>query len=472
MLEDDEEIEQTVDATDSGTDSETDSGTSDVADSSASEQQENTNSAESANSVSGNGADGVRINESTENVNISEEQDMNVGGEQQEEPAVTEIKEGEELPKKTGELGNDQQEDDSNKREREKFHPIKDQDISQYLWEEFLKFISWALDKFDEKVMAGLDHVIDNLKTSNIERSNDCKKDIPHAQRRGLELLNGDGNYASHFVDGLDNRMLSNYSFVAENPEGLRNILERAARVSYTATASRHLHDVMAKDDSLEFAYMDNADLKKKMKKPLLNNFHNIMIGVASTALAAEDYLRASGITDEREIAAKKAIAVNKYLEVMESQAAKTKTLTEQNLTASNFVANEKEPTKELRTEINKLLGALDKSQLFGKHYVAAIEKTAKQNDLSIKKDLKSELKERLKVPNNGNKTLAQLSMMKADLGERHDVAAKRRDIIKKFRDDLAGGGKAPANKFTMDKSLENTPQRKIISDLLGGRRI
>lgn len=470
MLENDEEIEQTVDATDSGTDSGADSGTGDVENFSTSEQQENTNSSESANSVSGNNSGGISINDNTDNFNIGEEQDMNIGGEQQEEPAVTEIKEGEALPKKTGELGNTQQEDDSHKKAREKISPIKEQDISQYLWEEFLKFISWTLDKFDEKIMAGLDHVIDNMKTSKIERSDDCKKDIPHAQRRGLELLNGAGNYASRFVDGLDNRMLSNYSFVAENPEGLRNILERAARVSYTTTASRHLHDVMANDDSLEFAYMDNADLKKKMKKPLLNNFHNVMIGVASTALAAEDYLRASGITDEREIAAKKAIAINKYLEVMESQATKTKNLTEQNLTASNFVANEKEPTKELRTEINKMLGALDKSHLFGKHYVAAIEKTAKQNDLNIKKDLKSELKERLKIPDNGSKTLAQLSMMKADLGERHDVAEKRRDLVKKFREDLAGGDKAPANKFTKNKSLDNSPQRKIINDLLGGR--
>ena len=92
MQEDDEVVEQPTTDTDTGTET-TDSTVS-------SEAPELTNTSEGAT------AQPEAPSSSDERFEVNEESDVNVGGEQQEEPEVTEIRESEELPKKTGELGN------------------------------------------------------------------------------------------------------------------------------------------------------------------------------------------------------------------------------------------------------------------------------------------------------------------------------------------------------------------------------
>lgn len=377
--------------------------------------------------------------------------------------------------KKIGQLEQNPEEGEAlSKREKKKFQPVN-KDISQYLWDEFLKLCYWSMEKIDDGIDYAGNYIITKIKSHPLPKREFLTpaQRVPHAQQRCNALLQSGKTFGDAFAGKLSDKELKNYKFLAPNSEGLKSVLSRASKVAYDLAVAQYAYKVMKNDAGLDMVHTSNEDLKKNLNAQTMKNFRKVIVGVMSTSLSTKDYLTAAGING-KEQENKAFVAVNHYLNIMEVQAHKTHKAAVENVNAGNFAANQKAPTDNLKTELNLSYLALDNSQNFGELYIDAVKRTAKMHDLKMPKSLKQEAKDIKKSTQDTN--IATLTLLGSELEDKHADAVRRREEWKShFRNDL-NKEKTPANEFDKDVNNNKKPQNIspniiAVNSVLGARR-
>ena len=307
-------------------------------------------------------------------VNIKEEKEedgvLSVGGESvlnvKERPdeikptentkETEENKPEEDEEKKEGIVENRPDEDTAKKGSRWNFVPIKEQDISQYLWDTLLNCINKFNEYIYNKTMDALDRGLSKSERGPAAPEAPKEEKIKHTKERGTKLYDlrsaVTDNFATSINDGKFDDFLSKNSVVLKNsaePEkdriAFKNLIVHAQGVAYDMAVSELLHEKMSKDKNFDFATMDTKALIDEVKTRVPEKFEHLRTGIIATSYYAENI---GGMIPSQALK-----ACEEYLTIRENESIVIKNLINKDLDAGNFIANDKKPSRDTGVKIN-----------------------------------------------------------------------------------------------------------------------
>lgn len=442
-------------------------------------------------------------------INIKEEEIFGVGSENQikveegnpnemrtqEQKAAAEGKPEDEGNEKEASIENNPNEDSVTKSNRWKFEPVKDQDISQYLWDTLLRGFNnlneWSYNKF----MDALDRGLSKGECGPAKPEASKKEKTEHTKERGANLysakdsvISGEGfqnlreAVVSNFTDDMiaatcgakTNEERQNISseerkaakqFVeskyANQIEGLKSVTVRVNKIAYDMAVSEFLHEKMAKDKDFDFATMDKKALVKELQGRIMEKHERLMTGVMATFYYSSNI---ESLNSQETLN-----ACEEYLGIRENESNAIKNLINKDLEAGNFVANGKNPNRDIGVKINAYNRSFDNDAMVMN---SALKETATflQNS-NLTAEEKVNLAEFQKSINLAQKfevsTVMNLQKQLKALAPAYQQCLQRRDNLKAFKERMGLKSLSP-------KTLQIHANNAIIQAIgkaKGGRR-
>ena len=297
------------------------------------------------------GVGGENVGENV--LNFAEQKDtLNV----QQQKAAAEGKPEDEGNEEAASIVNNPDEDSVTKSNRWKLEPVKDQDISQYLWDTLLRGFNNLNEWIYNKFMDSLDRGISKHERGPAAPEAPKEEKIKHTKERGTKLYDlrsaVTDNFATSINDGKFDDFLSKNSVVLKNsaePEkdriAFKNLIVHAQGVAYDMAVSELLHEKMSKDKNFDFATMDTKALIDEVKTRVPEKFEHLRTGIIATSYYAENI---GGMIPSQALK-----ACEEYLTIRENEANAIKNLINKDLEAGNFVANGKNPNRDIGVKIN-----------------------------------------------------------------------------------------------------------------------
>lgn len=298
-----------------------------------------------------------------------EEKELSVGGgenelkfkEKEEELKIQQQKKAEEQKPadeegKEGVVENDPNEDTPEKSNRWEFEHIKEQDISQYLWDTLLKYVNKFNEYIYNKCMDAIDRRISKSETGPAAPEAPKEKKAEHTKKRGAKLYDLRSAVTEDFAKSVNEETLGEFlnkqSVILRNstdPEkdkkSFKNLLVRANGIAYDMAVSELLHEKISKDKNFDFATMDTKSLINEAKTRVPEKFERLITGSVATAHYAEII---DGMNSSQALK-----SCDEYLNIRENESNAIKNLITQDLDAGNFVANGKNPSRDIGVKIN-----------------------------------------------------------------------------------------------------------------------
>lgn len=295
--------------------------------------------------------DEMKVNEEEGEISVGGGEEMQVNEKEAEELKPTEKAENsddnEVGEKKEATVENEPREDSEDKSARGDFEPIKEQDISQYLWDTFLKYLNKGLQKVYNWTMDSVDHAISKHERGPAKPSSSPKEKADHTVKRGKKLYDMREAASQNLASSITDDYLSATPILKDdnNRAAFKNLLVRAQGIAFDSAVSEFLSDKMSKDKDFNFAEMDTKKLSDVLKVRVAEKHKKLMTGALATAFYSETIEGAS--LDE---ALK---ACDEYLDIRENESNSIKELINQDLDKGNFIANGKNPSKDIAVKLN-----------------------------------------------------------------------------------------------------------------------
>ena len=299
----------------------------------------------------------LNVKQADEELKVHEDEgDIKVGGEEElkVKPAENELKvkqkaEGENTPedeKKEATVENEPEETSGQKPYSGEFETIKEQDISQYLWDTVLKYLNKGLQSLHNKTINAIDRGISKRERGPADPSASKEDKVKHTTDRGKSLYEAGKESAEAFEKSIagDPNLKIN-SRLGEDFEEIKNLQVKAFRIAHDITVSEFLHEKMSKDKDFNFASMDTKALSAELQKRVLARQEQLMSGVTATSFYSENI---EGLSPREALK-----SCDEYLNIRENESNELKNQVIQDLEQGNFVANEKKPNRETFVKLN-----------------------------------------------------------------------------------------------------------------------
>ncbi len=286
-----------------------------------------------------------------------EEETVNVGGQEEELKIKEQLKQNDELrlkeqaekaednEKKEASVENYPKEPDD-KYNHGEYEPIKEQDISQYLWDTLLKYINKGLQKGYNWWMDSVDHALSKRDRGPAKPESSKEESITHSKERGKELYKAREDVTKEFQNRVTSEYLNSVKFNRESDKNaLSNTLVRCQGIAYDVAVSEVLNEKMSKDKDGKFAKMNKTALIGEIKERVREKQEKLMSGVLATAYYAQNI--------ENMEPSEVYKACKEYLDIRENESKAIKELITKDLENGNFVANDKKPNKDIAVKLN-----------------------------------------------------------------------------------------------------------------------
>lgn len=302
----------------------------------------------------------------TENEEIKVEMDegvVEVGGEEElkvkeaqkkqeelivkQKAAEEEQKKEEDDEKKEASVENEPNETSARKGNHGELEFVKDQDISQYLWDTLLKYMNKGNQKIYNWLMDGVDNGLSKRERGPAKPEAKKEEKIKHTKERGKELYGLRDAVNADFAKGVVANNVASATNIKDKSiqEGFKNLMLRTHKIAYDMTASEFLHEKMSKDKNFDFASMSKEDLDKEINVRTRKKQEMLDMGITATSFYAE--------TIEGKSQQEALNACEEYLNIRENEVNEIKKLVTKDLDDGNFTANDKRPNRDIGVKIN-----------------------------------------------------------------------------------------------------------------------
>ena len=287
-----------------------------------------------------------------------EEETVNVGGQEEELKLKEQQKQNDELrlkeqaektednEKKEASVENYPKEPDD-KYNHGEYEPIKEQDISQYLWDTLLKYINKGLQKGYNWWMDSVDHALSKRDRGPAKPESAKEEKLTHSKERGKELYKAREDVTKKFSESLKDDISNLTTNIQTNDDraSLEETLTRCQGIAYDIAVSELLNEKMSKDKDGKFAVMNKTALIGEIKERVREKQEKLMSGVLATAYYAQNIEN----MEPPEVYK----ACKEYLDIRENESKAIKDLITKDLENGNFVANGKKPNKDIAVKLN-----------------------------------------------------------------------------------------------------------------------
>ena len=285
---------------------------------------------------------------------FKEKEELKIQQQKKAEEQKPEGEEGEEG--KEGVVEHDPNEGGGTTEDRFKFKEIEEKDISQYLWDTLLK----CMNKFNEyiynKCMDAIDRNLSKSETGPAAPEASKEEKAEHTKKRGAKLYDLRSAVTEDFAKSVNEEtlgeflnkhsaILRNSSDPEKDKKSFKNLLVRANGIAYDMAVSEILHEKISKDKNFDFATMDTKSLINEVKTRVPEKFERLITGSVATAHYAEII---DGMNSSQALK-----ACDEYLNIRENESNAIKNLITKDLEAGNFVANGKNPSRDIGVKIN-----------------------------------------------------------------------------------------------------------------------
>lgn len=292
---------------------------------------------------------------------IKEEEVLSVGGENQievkegnsdemrpqEQKATAEGKPEDEGNEKEASIENNPNEDSVTKSNRGKFKEIEEQDISQYLWNTLLKCFNSLNEWIYNKFMDALDRGISKHERGPASPTASKEEKTKHTKERGAGLYDVGKEVNNAFAASVSNvpDEISGNIKGTKEMDKLKGTMVRAHKIAYDMAVSEFLHEKMAKDKDFDFATMDKKALVNELQGRIMERHERLMTGVMATFYYSSNI---ESLNSQETLN-----ACEEYLGIRENESNAIKNLINKDLEAGNFVANGKNPNRDIGVKIS-----------------------------------------------------------------------------------------------------------------------
>lgn len=291
----------------------------------------------------------LKVNEDEGEISVGGEQELKVK-EAQEELKIKEKSKPQDTPeeeKKEGVLENEPNETGGQKGNHGDFEFIKEQDISQYLWDTLLKYMNKGLKKVHDWTLDAVDSGLSKHERGPAKPQATKEEKKKHTTNRGKELYDLRQAVSQDFANSLTDEHLNSMTNFnqPEDRNAFKGLLVRSQGIAYDMAVSELLSEKMSKDKNFDFANADTKSLIGEVKVRIREKQEKLMAGIQATAFYSENI---EGMSSREALK-----ACDEYLSIRENESNDIKGLITQDLENGNFVANDKKPTKDVVVKLN-----------------------------------------------------------------------------------------------------------------------
>ena len=224
---------------------------------------------------------------------------------------------------------------------------VKDQDISQYLWDKLLDAINYINKKVYTWIMNGVDSGLSKREIGPAKPESNREEKLRHTKERGKGLYDlRDAVNADFAKDVAATNVASAINIKDKNvQEGFKNLMIRAHKIAYDMATSDFLHEKMSKDKNFDFASMKKEDLDKEINVRTRKKQEMLDVGITATSFYAE--------TIEGKSQKEALEACEEYLNIRDNEVNEIKKLVTKDLDDGNFASNDKKPSRDIGVKIN-----------------------------------------------------------------------------------------------------------------------
>ena len=224
---------------------------------------------------------------------------------------------------------------------------VKDQDISQYLWDKLLDAINYINKKGYTWLMNGVDSGLSKRERGPAKPEAKKEEKIKHTKERGKELYGLRDAVNADFAKGVVANNVASATNIKDKSiqEGFKNLMLRTHKIAYDMAVSEFLHEKMSKDKNFDFASMKKEDLDKEINVRTRKKHEMLDMGITATSFYAE--------TIEGKSQKEALNACEEYLNIRENEVNEIKQLVTKDLDDGNFAANDKKPNRDIGVKIN-----------------------------------------------------------------------------------------------------------------------
>ncbi len=261
--------------------------------------------------------------------------------------AAEEEKKKEEDEKNEASVENEPNETSPRKGSELELERIKDQDISQYLWDKLLDAINYINKKGWNWLMNGVDSGLSKREIGPAKPESNREEKLKHTKERGKDLYDARDAVNANFAKSVVANNIASATNIKDKNirEGFKNLMLRTHKIAYDMVVSEFLHEKMSKDKNFDFASMSKEDLDKEINVRTRKKYEMLDMGITATSFYAE--------TIEGKSQKEALKACEEYLNIRENEVNEIKKLVKKDLDAGNFAADDKKPSRDIGVKIN-----------------------------------------------------------------------------------------------------------------------
>lgn len=292
----------------------------------------------------------VEMDEGVVEVGGEEELKVNEAKKNQEELIVkqaAEEKKQEEDEKNEASVENEPNETSPRKGSEFDLERVKDQDISQYLWDKLLDAINYVNKKSVAWLFNGVDSGLSKRERGPAKPEAKKEEKIKHTKERGKDLYGLRDAVNADFAKGVVANNVASATNIKDKSiqEGFKNLMLRTHKIAYDMAASEFLHEKMSKDKNFDFASMSKENLAKEINVRTRKKQEMLDMGITATSFYAE--------TIEGKSQKEALNACEEYLNIRENEVNEIKKLVTKDLDDGNFASNDRKPSRDIVVKIN-----------------------------------------------------------------------------------------------------------------------